>query len=183
MAAQSPKFTKLLAEWLPRTGNWSVCWRTTRDGNKTEIFHDRCNSKVPTLTIVKVLKDNKTFIFGGFTTATWAPPLKYYRSAPGSFLFSFRNNDNLPPFKLPLKDPNSRDAILARKDSGPTFGHGPDLSIFDKNVNFKTYESYANPGYIYQVPPGYTAGENKTRALLAGSLIFTPAEVEVLYLN
>ncbi|XP_028403378.1 uncharacterized protein LOC114526077 [Dendronephthya gigantea] len=172
MAAESPEFTKILAEWLPMTGNWSVCWRATRDGS----------SKVPTLTVVKVVKNGKSLIFGGFATTTWAG-YEGSRAAPGSFLFSFHNNDDLAPFKSFLKNPNTATAIESNKDSGPKFGIGPDLSIFDKTITQKTYGSYANLGISYQAPPGYSFGERKTQSLLAGSLAFTPAEVEVLYLN
>ena len=181
LSAESPKFIKILAKWLPVTGNWSVCWRVTRDGNKSEIFHKRCDSKVPTLTIVNVLKNNKSFIFGGFATAKWA--VTGFESAPGSFLFSLRNNDNLLPFNLPLIDSSKNPAMAPNFLSGPKFGLGPDLSIADGTIDGQTSLNAANIGLSYQAPSGYTFGENKTQSLLAGSLFFTPAEVEVLYLN
>ncbi|CAB3978548.1 fibropellin-1-like isoform X1 [Paramuricea clavata] len=65
-------FTTKLGEWLPLAGNWSVCWQATRDGWASTTFLARCNGNVPTLTIVKVVKDNKNLIFGGFAKATWA---------------------------------------------------------------------------------------------------------------
>ncbi|XP_028408882.1 uncharacterized protein LOC114531475 [Dendronephthya gigantea] len=182
MAAESPEFTKTLAEWLPVTGNWSVCWRATRDGNKSEIFHDRCDSKVPTLTVVKVLKDNKSFIFGGFATVKWEVTYGTYVSAPGSLLFSFRNNDDLPPFTLPKISPNNPFGIQPHQKCGPRFGGGPDLSIVDGHLSDNRIVNVANIGYTYQAPPGYAKSKSKTQSLLAGSLYFTPVEVEVLYL-
>ena len=188
LSAESPDFRRTLAKWLPVTGNWSVCWRATRDGYDSKIFHQRCDSKVPTLTVVNVLKNNKSLIFGGFGTAKWAVKEGLAASAPGSFLFSLRNNDNLPPFKSPLINPNRTNAMLRDAKSGPKFGIGPDLSIADgsiiqgdaKSVNVA---NLANLGYSYQAPPGYTKDESKTRSLLGGNLFFIPVEVEVLYLN
>ncbi len=64
-------FTKQLAEWLPMAKNWSVCWRRTRDGMTGSAFHSKCKMKKPTLTIVKVIKNNKNLVFGGYTTESW----------------------------------------------------------------------------------------------------------------
>jgi hypothetical protein len=72
LSSEPLNFTTKLGEWLPQAGNWSVCWRATRDGWASTTFHARCDGKVPTLTIVKVVKNNKNLIFGGFATATWA---------------------------------------------------------------------------------------------------------------
>lgn len=183
-SANSTEFTKLLGKWLPVTGNWSVCWRVTRDGNDSQTFHTRCDSKSPTLTVVKVLKNNTSLVFGGFTTAKWAVAEGFAGNASGSFLFSFRNNDGLPPFKSPVIN-NGNSAILRFTNSGPKFGVGPDLAIADASI-YQSNEkvvSVANLGHSYQAPSGYNKNEFKTQSLLAGSLYFTPAEVEVLYLN
>ena len=64
-------FTKILGEWLPKTGNWIPCWRATRDGWAASTFHSNCDGKVPTLVIVKVVKDSKNLIFGGYCSVTW----------------------------------------------------------------------------------------------------------------
>ncbi len=97
-----------------------------------------------------------------------------YAAAPESFMFSLRNNDDLPPFKSPLKDENTRYAIYRYSSYGPTFGTGFDLWI--------SSTSYSNFGFSYQLPSGYAYSDSKTRILLAGSYYITPAEVEVLYL-
>ena len=72
------KFKQKLGEWLTQTGNWKICWRATQDGWAGTTFHNLCDGKVPTLTIVKVVKDNKNLIFGGYTTVTWAGYSKFY---------------------------------------------------------------------------------------------------------
>ena len=72
LSSEPLHFTTKLGEWLPQAGNWSVCWRATRDGWASTTFHAKCDGKVPTLTIVKVVKDNKKLICGGYATGTWA---------------------------------------------------------------------------------------------------------------
>ncbi len=100
-------------------------------------------------------------------------------AAPGSFLFSLRNNDDLPPFKAPLKNENTPNAIYRTNHTGPGFGGDRyhDLRIF-----LDSRHSHTDFGHSYQMPPGYVYGAAKTRILLAGSYQFMPAEVEVLYL-
>ena len=102
-----------------------------------------------------------------------------YAFAPGSFLFSLRNHDNLGPFKAPLKDDNNRRAIIRDNSRGPTFD--ADLYIVD-NVRI-TGNSWAKFGASYQLPPGYIVGEPNAISLLAGNKRFIPSEIEVLYLN
>ena len=90
-------------------------------------------------------------------------------------MFSLRNNDDLPPFKAPLKDENSGNAIYRNNWVGPTFGH--DLYIVNHAVSNQV--SYTNFGDTYQPPSGPT----NTESLLAGTYSFIPSEIEVLYLN
>ena len=101
-----------------------------------------------------------------------------HTDAPGSFLFSLRNNDNLQPFKLPLKDENNVQAIFPRRDFGPTFGGGSMTFQLLISNNARSYShSFALIGDVYQPPDVYR------QTLLAGSERFKPSEVEVLYLN
>lgn len=111
-----------------------------------------------------------------------------YSSAPGSFLFSLHNNDDLAPFKAPLKNENDGKAIYRHTDYPPTFGSGAavdgmshDLYISsDAGSNRKSLTYF---GRNYQLPDGYTAGQTNTKSLLAGSFFYTPSEIEVLYIN
>ena len=100
-----------------------------------------------------------------------------YTDAPGSFLFSLRNNDNLPPFKLPLKDENNVQAILPRSDYGPTFGSYTTYQLLIRDNARSNEYSLALIGDVYQPPDAYR------QTLLAGSERFKPSEVEALYLN
>jgi hypothetical protein len=95
-------------------------------------------------------------------------------------LFSLRNNDDLAPFKAPLRDEIDRLAISRYSGLGPTFGRGPDMHIADNAGS--TTRSFTYFGDTYQPPPGYTFGETNTNSLLAGSFNFSPSETEALYI-
>ncbi|KAJ7384824.1 hypothetical protein OS493_019501 [Desmophyllum pertusum] len=48
-------------------GKWVKCYRAITDGWESVTFHDRCNNKGPTVTIIRVGK----YIFGGYTGVSW----------------------------------------------------------------------------------------------------------------
>ena len=97
------------------------------------------------------------------------------KQAPGSFMFSLRNKENLPPFKAPLRYENIPCAISAWPSYGPTFGGGYDLHISN---NASNTDSFTNFKAYYKAPSGVS--DRKT--ILAGTLNFTPSEVEVFHL-
>ena len=104
-----------------------------------------------------------------------------YVSAPGSFVFSLRNNDDLGPFKAPLREKAAKNAISRKNRNGPTFGSGYDLHIASNSGS--NHNSLTTFGSSYTPPSEYTAGKHNTQSLLAGSYHFKPSEIEVLYLN
>jgi hypothetical protein len=96
-----------------------------------------------------------------------------YASAPGSFIFSLRNKQDLAPFKAPLKSENAWQAIYRSSAYGPTFGKDHDLKIAGDAAS--NTNSFTNLGQTYQLPLGYN--QTNTR------YYFTPSEIEVLYLD
>ena len=92
-----------------------------------------------------------------------------------AFIFSLRNNEGLAPFKSIVTKPKY--AIVRVSRYGPTFGGGHDIRIAD-NANSNT-NSYTNFGTSYSVP----SGVQDRITILAGTLYFTPDEVEVFYLG
>jgi hypothetical protein len=98
-----------------------------------------------------------------------------YKQAPGSFIFSLRNKENLPPFKAPLKNQNTQYTIYVKNNYGPTFGNGHDIYISNdagSNTNSGTYF------YSYQAP----SGVSNANTILAGTRYFQPSEVEVFHI-
>jgi hypothetical protein len=101
-----------------------------------------------------------------------------YKQAPGSFIFSLRNKEDLSPFKAPLKDQNTPHAICTYNSYayGPTFGVGHDIRIYNNSAS-NTY-SYTYFNHTYQAP----SGVSDTNTILAGTDSFQPSEIEVFYI-
>ncbi|CAB4014206.1 Hypothetical predicted protein, partial [Paramuricea clavata] len=72
LANETIEFHNKLEEWLPRQGYWRICWRASEHGWAASTFHRKCDGKVPTITIVQVVKNNKSLVFGGYATRSWA---------------------------------------------------------------------------------------------------------------
>ena len=96
-----------------------------------------------------------------------------YKQAPGSFIFSLRNKENLLPFKAPLKNQHDRCAIYAHTNWGPIFGGGHDIIIYSNAAKLHT-----NFDYTYQPPSGVRDPDT----ILAGTTNSFPSEVEVFHL-
>lgn len=61
-----------LNSWLsPKLGSsysyWKLCYRASVDGWRSRTFHNRCDNKGPTVTIVRV----GSYIFGGYNDDSW----------------------------------------------------------------------------------------------------------------
>jgi hypothetical protein len=74
LANEYVQLKEKLTEWLPAPEGrqWRICWRGTEHGWGAKTFHNKCDGKIPTLVIIKVVKDAKNLIFGGYSTETWA---------------------------------------------------------------------------------------------------------------
>ena len=93
-----------------------------------------------------------------------------YGTTSQAFIFSLNNNEGLAPLKAMVNDASK--AIFRNSLYGITFGAGNDLYIADAG-------SYARFGTSFSVPPGV----QDTNTILAGTLYFTPDEVEMFYLG
>ena len=60
-------YLKQLTEWLPAQTLWQLCWRASQHGWAASEFHNRCDNKGPTVTIIRV----GVYIFGGYSDVSW----------------------------------------------------------------------------------------------------------------
>lgn len=72
---------------------WLLCYRASTHGWSVSTFHNRCDGKPNTVTIVKAGQ----YVFGGYTDIPWESS-GGYTSTPNAFLFSLRNEEGLAPF-------------------------------------------------------------------------------------
>ena len=100
----------------------------------------------------------------------------YYRYDSQAFLFSLVNKPGWAPVKLPQTGTHS---IYDCSSYGPTFGGGHDINIVDYASSSSGSNTYL--GLTYSAPSGYSYGSTFTWTFLAGTLSFTPDEVETFY--
>jgi hypothetical protein len=72
------------------TNTFKLLLRGTRDGFTPEKFHEICDDKSHTVTIIKVKDSNE--ILGGYTPIAWKSNDKF-GGTKDSFIFSFKNNN------------------------------------------------------------------------------------------
>ena len=90
-----------------------------------------------------------------------------------AFIFSISNKEELDPLVSEVRRPDG--AIYRTSWSGPWFGF--DIEIAN-NANSNS-DSYADLGVYYPAP----AAVQDPDTILAGTLLFSPDEVEVFYLD
>ena len=134
------EYKNILIEWLERPNsnvsndiktisNISLLYRGSRDGFKASDFHDRCNNKGETLTIIK---SNDGYIFGGYTEIDWdnttwngkmGEKNNARRDGKGNeFVFTLKNPHNISPSKYNMQKSWLNHSICCDVDLGPIFG-------------------------------------------------------------
>jgi hypothetical protein len=160
-----------LNEWC-KTPNqqWTLLYKASRDGFEASKFHDKCNNKGTT---VSIIRSTGGYIFGGYTSISWTSTNSYVQDA-NSFVFTLINPHGIPPTMYSNNGPESNNnsySIYDYSNYGPTFGGGFDLHVSDcSNTNLS---SYTNFPYSYEDTTGYG---NKT---FTRSYFFQTNEIEV----
>ena len=131
--------------------------------------HDRHKDNVANLS-------QKSFVSFLLASGSWR-----YQYDSKAFLFSLVNKPRWAPVKLPQpgRDNSMSHSIYSSSSYGPTFGGGHDIHI--SNYASSNTNSYSNLGLTYSPPSGYSYGSTFAQSFMAGSLSFTPDEVETFY--
>jgi len=153
--------------WLPNK-SFELLYRATEHGFGANHFHERCNNRGATVTIVR---DSVGNLFGGYTSAPWRS-CNSYNNDPNAFLFSLVNPSNTGPVRVPRSGNGSE--VYDHSNCGPGFGSNPDLCIAT-NSNTKP-NSRVNIGNSYQVQP-------QGAYFFTGRTAFQVAEIEVLHVK
>ena len=75
----------LIISWLPKKPKiFKLLFDTTKDGDYSSTFHQKCDGKCPTLVIIK---SSNGYIFGSYDTSPWNSNSQNI-NAPNSFIFS-----------------------------------------------------------------------------------------------
>jgi hypothetical protein len=128
---------------------WRLIYRASEHGFDASDFHRCCDTFAPTVSVIQTDFGN---IFGGFTTVPWSSAtLRTDQADPTAFLFTLKNNLNVPPTKFPVAKEYQQCAISHNPTCGPNFGspknEGSDLCLRNK-FNDKTNCIFFPKSYI-----------------------------------
>lgn len=161
----------ILRNWLPYSKKgWQLIYKATKDGFQSATFHQKCDSKGDTVTIIQ---SKNGYIFGGYNAQPWSQNGSYSFDQR-CFLFSIVNKKGKA-----VKFDNygtDRNSCYNSSGYGPTFGGGHDLYICDNSNSVNS--SYCNSSYSYRFPT-MNYGSSEAQAMLAGSYNFQTTEIEV----
>ncbi|UZO02468.1 uncharacterized protein OCT59_020948 [Rhizophagus irregularis] len=124
---------ELISKWIDKLDitdkstssyEFKLILRGSRDGFESDIFHEICNNRSCTVTIVKVKGNNQ--ILGGYNPIEWKSG-RGYSATKDSFIFSFENGDDINKHIL-SRVINDNYAIFNDHTYGPSFG-GADLVL------------------------------------------------------
>ena len=100
-----------------------LLYRGSKDGMSGDAFHNKCNNKGPTISIIK---NDKVYVFGGYSPTDWVI-CNDWISAPDSFIFTLINMYEISPTKF--TNSNTTYSIYDYCSYGPTFG-GVMISVY-----------------------------------------------------
>ena len=130
---------------------YTLLYLASRDGFGVEDFHQKCDGKNFTITLVRTEKNR---IFGGFTDAEWDKSAEYKKGNKG-FIFSVDNN------KIYYNKNNDYN-IYCSFISGPVFGNFNFKISNNCNKNRDSYDKTNSKYCAYDTPENVysLAGEN-----------------------
>jgi len=99
----------------------------SKDGDRAQDFHEKCDGKGPTVVIIKTTTGN---IFGGYTDVSWSN-VNQWRLSSSSFIFRLRPHIGW----YELKSKERTHAVLHYKTYGPVFGRGHDIFVSDNALD------------------------------------------------
>ncbi|UZO02471.1 uncharacterized protein OCT59_020951 [Rhizophagus irregularis] len=130
---------ELISKWIDKLDitdkptsscEFKLILRGSRDGFESDIFHERCDNRSCTITIIKV-KDNNQ-ILGGYNPIKWKSG-RGYGATKDSFIFSFEDGDDINKHIL-SRVTNENYAIFNDHSYGPSFGSS-DLILRGNSVH------------------------------------------------
>ena len=159
-----------------------LLYRGSRDGFQAKTFHEKCDNKGETLTIIES-KDG--FIFGGYTEINWDSTIwngkigennNSRREGNGNeFVFTLKNPHGIKPSKYNMKKSFTNHSICCDGNLGPIFGCN-DIRIEDNcniNENKFSFFDFQKGEYCFNDSTG------KKRLLFTGNTSFLVKEIEV----
>ncbi|EFC38782.1 predicted protein [Naegleria gruberi] len=159
-----------------------LLYRATRDGFSAKNFHEKCDNKGPTLSLIKSEHGN---IFGGYTSVSWqSPENATYFPDESVFLFKVIDvNGQLELKVLKLQNGKQSNSVLMRDIYSVSYGFPCDLYICNESATGDY--SYSNLGGSFELPEGIVEGSQQAGNYLHGGTRnnFKVKEIEVFKIN
>ena len=129
----------LIDSWISPNKHieYKLLYRATRDGDKVEDFHKRCDNKSPILVLGKTPKG---YIFGGYTTVLTNFNKSCYLEDDKAFVFSLNQKKKFPSTKKEAISKTDRYCII--------FGDGSNSLQIENNI-LKSCKHWSNPNGSY----------------------------------
>ena len=141
--------------------SFKLLYNAKKDGDRSKIFHEKCDGHKNTLTIIKTVKGK---IFGGFTRLAWQSEKEELEDDKG-FLFSYNKKE------IYYRNKDIKTEIHPCSGDGPVFGRDKnkkyvDLCIKDKCLqNYDSFEHNIKRAYNTSGQNYVLNGENKFKVL------------------
>jgi hypothetical protein len=130
-----------------RRAGLQLLFQTGVDGFNPAVFHQKCNVKGPTVTVIRLADQT---VCGGYTPYQWGTQNGQYHNEPETFLFRLKYRNQQP---AAYKATPTSNFVFDNVNYGPTFGGGHDLHAFNGNAP----NGYHNPN-SYTYPPDPLTG-------------------------
>ncbi|KAK8809598.1 hypothetical protein WA158_000541 [Blastocystis sp. Blastoise] len=116
-----------LVNWLGKEKKWKLLFRASEHNYLASEFHNYCDNKGETVTLIKHIgHNNQINIFGGYTDQSWNSNSGDI-SPSKEFIFTLSNEHGIPPTKY---DHNHHGrGICCSSSCGPIFGQGSDICM------------------------------------------------------
>ena len=150
---------------------FTLIYSASKDGCSSGIFHEKCNSKGPTISVAYTTDG---YAYGGYASASWQNA-QNYTVDNNSFLFRLKANNKNSYVRL--KNTNAH--VYDHTSYGPAFGnpnYGCELSFFTNTVNevngtYQLNKSVDDSGY------GYNWESENALSLTGNCTTFTDVQV------
>lgn len=177
--AEQRVFAGEVRRWLPGC-KLTLLYRGSRDGLTPAAFHERCDGRGPTLSLVL---SSTECVFGGYASLPWRRPDSLLKDwfgsdfvpCPDAFLFTVVNPYSLPVTRFPAA---VNAGMWCSSWLGPSFGtqaDGAALRVRSSRGHSGTFDSSSqgDPSLGFTLPPAVSSH------VLTGTRSFEPADVEV----
>nr|XP_034306894.1 interferon-induced protein 44-like isoform X4 [Crassostrea gigas] len=103
-----------ISRWIGRDSHFELLYKISRDGGSTEMFHELCDNKGPTVTIFYNTDKN---VYGGYVSDSWGSTGGWCTDQR-AFLFKLHSVGNWKPVKFPYV---TKETHYKNKTHGPVF--------------------------------------------------------------